>query len=51
MKTHSVGTELFHPERRTDGGRDGGAAGQTERHEKAKRSFSQFSESAKNFQN
>jgi hypothetical protein len=46
MKTHSVGTELLDAERRTDRQKDGGTAGQTDRHDKANCSSSQFFERA-----
>jgi hypothetical protein len=39
MKIHSGGTEFFHAERSTDGRRDGGVAGQTDRHDKAQLSL------------
>ena len=46
MKTRSVRAELFCEKRRTDGRKDGGAAGQTDRHDKANCRSSQFFEHA-----
>jgi hypothetical protein len=46
MKTHSVGAEFLDAERRTDRRKDGGTAGQTNRHDETNCSSSQFFERA-----